>query len=286
MRVILSRKGFDSGAGGVANPILPDGRPAVLPIPSARDPHRYRDLFIDGRPLAPVVESLTGGRVRGIHCCHLDPDLDAGSCERSHPFQPAFGQTGAASRHLINRSVEEGDLFLFFGWFRETVERDGRLRYASGAPDRHLIYGWMQADRLLRGEELEHALSENQALQSHPHAQERRLANPLNTIVVPRDRLTLFGRDTGLPGSGTFSTVRDPLVLSAPGRSRTWWKLPDFMHPETGTTLSYHEDPARWFREEDGLTLKSAARGQEFVLDVVDFVSALEWLAGIFECDF
>nr|WP_275450862.1 hypothetical protein [Pseudomonas syringae] len=33
MRIILSRKGFDSAAGGCQGPILPDGRLFSLPIP-------------------------------------------------------------------------------------------------------------------------------------------------------------------------------------------------------------------------------------------------------------
>jgi hypothetical protein len=33
MKVILSRKGFDSEYGGIASPILPDGTLLSLPIP-------------------------------------------------------------------------------------------------------------------------------------------------------------------------------------------------------------------------------------------------------------
>ncbi|MFC1955807.1 hypothetical protein ACFLWZ_04680 [Chloroflexota bacterium] len=42
MKVILSRKGFDSSYGGYPSPILPDGRLISLPIPS---PHSYEDSF-------------------------------------------------------------------------------------------------------------------------------------------------------------------------------------------------------------------------------------------------
>ena len=37
MRVILSRKGFDSQYGGMPSPILPDGTLLSLPIPSKTD---------------------------------------------------------------------------------------------------------------------------------------------------------------------------------------------------------------------------------------------------------
>ena len=35
MKVIISRKGFDSSAGNMASPILPDGRVISLPMLSA-----------------------------------------------------------------------------------------------------------------------------------------------------------------------------------------------------------------------------------------------------------
>src|SRR5574337_289673 len=44
MNVVLSRKGFDSGAGGHASPILPDGTMVSLPIPSPLDALDYADV--------------------------------------------------------------------------------------------------------------------------------------------------------------------------------------------------------------------------------------------------
>ncbi len=49
MKVILSRKGFDSQYGGKPSPILPDGRLISLPIPSQDDKLRYSDLSLDGK---------------------------------------------------------------------------------------------------------------------------------------------------------------------------------------------------------------------------------------------
>ena len=46
MKVILSRKGFDSSYGGYPSPILPDGRMVSLPIP-LDDDIRYFDLNIN-----------------------------------------------------------------------------------------------------------------------------------------------------------------------------------------------------------------------------------------------
>ena len=79
MKIILSRKGFDSSAGKKPSPILPDGTTLSLPIPAPQkypdSPTRYRNIRWRGGSLAPMVECLTGKRVRGEDPCHLDPDL-------------------------------------------------------------------------------------------------------------------------------------------------------------------------------------------------------------------
>lgn len=49
MKVILSRKGFDSQYGGMPSPILPDGTLLSLPIPSKEDTTKYTDLTWNGK---------------------------------------------------------------------------------------------------------------------------------------------------------------------------------------------------------------------------------------------
>ena len=48
MKIILSRKGFDSEFGGHPSPILPDGRMISFSIPGKEDKIRYKDLKLDG----------------------------------------------------------------------------------------------------------------------------------------------------------------------------------------------------------------------------------------------
>ena len=77
MKVVLSRKGFDSSNGRVASPILPDRRLVSMPIPATRDPHTYNEVMINGIALGPLVEDLTAGKIERTRRCHLAPDLDA-----------------------------------------------------------------------------------------------------------------------------------------------------------------------------------------------------------------
>ena len=68
MRIVFSRKGFDSGSGGAPSPIL-SGKPVSLPIPTTHRSHTsYEQLG-----LGDVVEQQTRGRIGRDHLCHEDP---------------------------------------------------------------------------------------------------------------------------------------------------------------------------------------------------------------------
>lgn len=58
MKVILSRKGFDSCYGGYPSPILPDGSMISLPIPSSEDSICYKDLKIQNKNLYELMREL------------------------------------------------------------------------------------------------------------------------------------------------------------------------------------------------------------------------------------
>jgi hypothetical protein len=116
MRIVFSRKGFDTSAGGKASPIV-EGRPVSLPIPErSPSPTTYADLGI-----GDLVEQVTGGRIAANANCHDDPLFDGGHCW--------LGQCDIAQRHLARNAVGPGDVFLFFGLFcePETGERHHRI---------------------------------------------------------------------------------------------------------------------------------------------------------------
>lgn len=297
MKIILSRKGFDSGAGGYPNPILPSGRLCVLPIPDKRSIIQYRHIHVDddslpkgmNRNLGSLVSQLTGRRISPLRRAHLDPDLDAGNLPRKPEWRPLFGQRGAALGHLQKQAVGLGDLFLFFGWFKQTEAAAGRLRYMRDAPDVHVIFGWLQVGCMLdlsTGDSTGDS-SMPKWIHDHPHAQpafQKEAGKSGNTLYISSRRLDLPGLKSQLPGGGEFTHSSHQNQLSKGDTLRSIWLLPSWFMP-TGqqTPLTYHGDPSRWQPEEDGVLLRTVGRGQEFVLNCDEYPESLAWLHAFFE---
>jgi len=278
MRIILSRKGFDSSAGGVASPIFPSGELCSLPIPESSDNlargRPYGTIHNAGISLGSVVADLTGGQLGPGDRAHLDPDLDRESVPRPPGWKPTFGQTAAAESHLRNQRVGPGDLFLFFGWFREVEESTNRFRYRPDSPDRHLLFGWLQVAQRLPA-------ATGGALpgwvRDHPHAVAAYCNN--DSLYVAAESLQLGGCGLDLPGGGIFRRYHPQLCLTARGASRSKWSLPLWIHPGAReSALSYHGRPDRWSRTGDRTLLQTVGRGQEFVLNCEHYPEALAWV--------
>ena len=82
MKIILSRKGFDSQYGRQASPILPDGTLLSLPIPS-EDELTYDAILWAGLSYLDIIRRLKPRSYLNENShCHLDPDLRAISIKR------------------------------------------------------------------------------------------------------------------------------------------------------------------------------------------------------------
>ena len=224
-----------------------------------------------------LVNALTNRRIRPGCMAHLDPDLDAGSLpSRPAGWRPLFGQTGAAETHLQNQGVGPGDLFLFFGWFRDVIlTPKGQLLYAPKAPDVHVLFGWLQIAKRLPVIPLAGLPTWSAG---HPHHKAVPYG-PTDCIYLATDRLHLPGQSVNLPGAGILS-FRSNRVLTAAGQSRSHWNLPAWFHPTGGgPPLSYHRQPSRWGPASTGVTLSTAKQGQEFVFDCDCHPQSLAWVA-------
>nr|WP_254722151.1 hypothetical protein [Gilvimarinus xylanilyticus] len=273
--MILSRKGFDSSAGGFPSPIFPDGRLLSLPIPDRAGPTCYGDIQTDWGDMARLLNELSGKTHWRDTPAHIDPDLRRDSLVRGRGWQPMLGQTGTAQSHLRNQGVTVGDIFVFFGLFKPVEPSEHGWRF-SRLPARHVIWGWLQVGKIHPVDLL--SATALPWCRYHPHFQLP--TDPLNTLYQASRRLTLNGSETGLPGSGVFRHYRRELSLTAPdARTPSQWQLPLAFYPGADKPpLSYHSKPERWQHLGDKVRLQAAARGQEFVLDTDYYPDIHTWL--------
>lgn len=280
MKIILSRKGFDSSFGGVPSPIFPDGRTLSLPIPDKSSPVKYEDIFYQGSSIGNLVSNLTGGRIPPYYRAHIDPDLRRDSLKHLPKWRPIFGQTGQAQSHLRNNNVGIGDLFLFFGLFRRVEMINGFYEWVRNAKPYHVIWGWLQVAEVLHLSELQ--LQGYEWAQYHPHF--NRNAGPNNVVYVACQRLKISGKERDLPGAGVFSKYHRDLQLTASqGDKLSLWELPGWFFPENRRPLTYHTDKHRWRKRGDRVELESVVRGQEFVLDCEEYPEATHWALKLIE---
>ncbi|WP_379554351.1 hypothetical protein [Qipengyuania sp. DGS5-3] len=231
MRIIFSRKGFDSAAGGGASPIV-NGRPISLPIPAGA----ASKTSYDHLGLGELVETASRTKLSGDSLCHHDPMfVETGRCH--------FGQCGAAQTHLVNQGVGIGDVFVFFGLFREE---------GSGEPH-HRIFGYLEIAEII---DLTRGAPQHLLDSAHPHA-----------LAMHH------GNDVVYSGPGaTANRASEALRLTVPDGPPSLWNRPDWL--KRGG-LSYHDRADRWIR---GGKLRSVARGQEFVADIGRRSAPREWL--------
>ncbi len=220
MRIILSRKGFDSANGGCPSPILPDGELLSLPIP-ADDPLSYAEIGFRGLSCAALLKQLNPKK--SYDTCHLDPDIRPDMrLSRPAGWRAAFGQTDAAQSHLKKHGIGKGDLFLFFGWFRRVCKKsDDRFSYVRDAPDLHVLFGYLQVETVLS------RFADIAEFWWHPHADPARSNNKRNALYLAADALTF---DPSMPGCGTFR-FSENRVLTKPDQPKraTWKEIPALM---------------------------------------------------------
>lgn len=238
MKIIFSRKGFDSAAGGGASPIV-DGRPISLPIPVPASGEGHSVATYADLGLGELANAASRGKIRPDDLCHHDPMFqDDGTC--------LFGQCSAAQTHLANQGVGLGDVFVFFGLFREE---------ATGEPH-HRIFGYQKIEGIVDLATCGDARRNELAALGHPHALGMHAKN--DVIYV---------------GAGRMANVASSdLRLTVPEGPPSLWNRPVWLGRGG---LSYHDRADRWLPKG---RLRSVARGQEFVADIGRRKAPREWL--------
>jgi hypothetical protein len=260
-KIIISRKGFDTGNGHIPSPIMEDGTLLSLPIPSKKDVEvSYGDLFYNGKKYSDIIQSLSPNtKIKDYYHCHLDPDIRMEVRNRSNDWHAAFGQEGMSLSHLRKQGVSQGDLFIFFGLFRQTINVNGLPQYVKGTFMKHVIFGYFQICDII---DEESKLPD--WLKDHPHFKHERWVKN-NAIFTATDHLSFAET---YPGYGCLK-YNENLDLTQKGSRRvTSWNLPYDTFGDVA--ISFHKNA--W--QEDGF--RSVSKGQEFVLDANEKV--MKWV--------
>jgi hypothetical protein len=274
-KVVLSRKGFDSAAGGGYSPFDPEtGKYVVLPIPVDKkeleicNPLKYEDIhlqgnYLDGYPetnLKSLMETMKKKATikdEKSEYAHFDPWL--GPCpwlaERSNHQIGAFGQVGIPQAQLHNQGVGEGSLFLFFSRFT-TVDKNRENKIVPGISRENLtkglyfIYGWLKVKEVIQ----EHV--DDCLWSRHPHntkeyfdyyanSENAKSKNGKNTIYIADE--FLFNDGSNIRGCGYFNRLNKDLCLTASDLAQAqkpgnWipsrWSLPGFFKEKCLSVLN------------------------------------------------
>ncbi|MBR5916195.1 MAG: hypothetical protein IKZ57_07095 [Spirochaetia bacterium] len=299
MKVILSRKGFDSSYGGFPSIILPKemGRKMIsFPIPEKGE--REKDekgkytnktkIGIEGigaenikfvlddkseLTLAEIFSQLhfkedkikIAGEKQSFKntIFHYDPaiqtiyDTDGNETRGLHGYA-AFGQSKAAAGHLLNKGIKEGDIFLFFGTFKNTELREEKITYKR-EKEFHALWGYMVVDDVISVDNVDNEEGKKQfekyknkypGLKDHPHFMNRN-----NKYEKSDKNIIICGKNFG-----TFNFKKNIHKLTRDGKSKSYWDIPESLDCLIGHEITYHKDKITTKH------FKSASIGQEFVV--------------------
>lgn len=278
MKVILSRKGFDSSYGGTASVILPNGKDMIsFPITATSCESlnskelKLSELSYNGYNYLELLRQLCKNRKTDFEKfvidrpCHLDPDIREVITDKSFnkgkKWIPAFGQCNGALTHLMNNDVSVGDLFIFFGWFRHTKLRpNGVISYDNKYQEKQVMFGYLQIGEIIDNNDI------GIRCPWHPHAIKENY-DENNKLFLASDDLCIDGnfvldsKGEKIPGYGMFNYC-DELTLTKNGMSRTKWDKNKLFSGLEKTKITHHN-----YNSIKKDYFQSANIGQEFVID-------------------
>ncbi|WP_375345369.1 hypothetical protein ACEWPB_15605 [Priestia megaterium] len=253
-KIILSRKGFDGTTGGKPSPII-DNKLVSLPIPRADSGVFYKDLkFSQTDSYLKIMKDLG---IKLYSETHLDPDLQRSIIkERPEKWRGLFGQSGISQGTLHNRNVGEGDIFLFFGWFKEATKVNGVWKYHPNAPDIHAIFGYLEVSRVLDIRARDPIPSWTRY---HPHIKERKeYGKQGNSIYIATSKFTA---NSAKQGWGCFKYDRRLSLTKIGAKNRSFWELPPCFQ---GERSKFIHDMKVWNISSNGcIEMQTNGRGDQ-----------------------
>ena len=225
MKIILSRKGFDSANGGIVSPIMEDGTLLSFPIPS-NDKDNFDDLIYCNDSYSKILKYLRYKENPKYPNCHVDPDLSSERRKQAiNGWCPIFGQCSSSAIYLSDTvKIEEGDLFLFFGNYHRVKYYDGKYQYVKKTGDFYsdndlqVIWGYLQVGKIIKDS------NEQKKYNWHPHASDEFISkNRSNVMFLASDKLSF---NENMHGAGVLKYRIDRVLTAQNQNKATWTKRP------------------------------------------------------------
>lgn len=280
MKVIFSKKGFDSEYGKIASPLLEDGTFLSLPIPQKTDKLCYTDIHYNKKTYDEIIFELSKLGL-SYRFAHLDPDLRYESKKRileENKWCGLFGQSGPAQGILRNCNIGKGDIFLFYGWFKEAESKNGMYHYKEKSQDFNAIWGYLEIDEIIdTKEKYDKYKSINPDVIDHPHARyfEENIAIKKNCIYTGAKELFFNKKLSGF-GCIQNKTGKTSPKLTEAGKTKSNWMLPNDIFGDI--KFDSHN---KSFDNNGRVSWKTF--GQEFVIDCKKHPKVENWVKNLIE---
>lgn len=316
MKVIFSRKGFDSSYGGFPSIILPDGQMISFPIPEKGkkktmnetdskikgiEAENLKFILADKKELS-LKEIFEKYNIQKIKIpgntpteqeventiFHYDPqiqnvvqriyDQDNNKIINITNEYAAFGQSRAAASHLLNQKISKDDVFLFFGTFKWTgKDKKNRKEF-------HALWGYMIVDDVFNiDNEFTHfngIEDYNNPSSKYPNLKFHPHYN--NKKHEGKKNIIICSKRFG-----TFIFDEDKLKLTENDSTKSHWKIPNFWKisdKNAKITMTYNTNNLEEILDDGNLKIKSASIGQEFVINKYNPEIMKDWLEKILGC--
>ncbi len=253
MKIVFSRKGFDSSNGGKPSFIFPDGSLFSVPIPTKNDKLTFGDLQFSyaGDSAHKILNQVTNGLHNENGICHHDPM----EIQHNDGKNLVLGQFGSPDGELRNGGIDKGDIFLFFGWFKHINKINGRWQYLRDSKNIQLIWSYMEVGSIHRINNMsdvkrKELFKQKSFLNEHPHVQRPNFEKNNSLYVSQQHEMFDYDEKRCLTDIKEYETMSK-------------WRLPSFFNQPSSFTRFKN-----FILEGDDVIMKYRGVGQEFILNL------------------
>ena len=278
MKVILSKKGLDSSFS--SKPVLiVDNEMVFMPIIAIEEQElKYSQIKLGNSNMLTNLKNLVDGtfyindkkvEITKDSRCHLDPQLiNYFGCEN---FRGSFGQIKSSQKHLKNNNVQEEDLILFYGWYKDKNDK----LHTNG---KNVFFGYMQIGEIINVSNLDEKQRKEYEkqyswLKYQPHWKNKDIYSQKdnNTIYIAREFCTF---DDTIKGYGMFKYDKALDLTADDKNAKSCWKIP----PLAGLKTSRKGGNGKNSFNELG-QFRAPSRNQEIVIE--NSKKAEEWAVNL-----